>query len=66
MVVGESEGDKLLYSFYLIAFIRKFYRRINYNRKHFKPRLDVYRNKEVDILQEEETILEKWAENFEE
>lgn len=45
---------------------RKFYRKLNNSRKDFKPRLNMCRDKDGNILNDENETLERWAENFKE
>jgi 2'-5' RNA ligase len=45
---------------------KSFYQKINKSRKDFKPRTILCRNKEGTLLSEEDDILRKWAEHFDE
>jgi ribonucleotide reductase alpha subunit len=45
---------------------KSFYRKLNKSRRDFKPRTILCRNKEGMFLSEEDDILRRWAEHFDE
>ena len=45
---------------------KSFYRKLNKSRKDFNPRTILCRNKEGMLLSEEDDILRRWAEHFDE
>ena len=45
---------------------RKFYKKLNESRQDFKPKINLCRNRAGEILSEEQQILERWTEHFEE
>ena len=45
---------------------KSFYRKLNRNRKDFQPRTILCGNKEGMLLSEEDDILRRWAEHFDE
>jgi hypothetical protein len=45
---------------------KSFYRKLNKSRKHFQPRTILCRDKEGMLLIEEDDILRRWAEHFDE
>ena len=45
---------------------RKFFKKLNKSRKDFKPRINQCRNRDGEILCEEQQILKRWTKYFEE
>ena len=45
---------------------KSFYKKLNKSRKDFQPRTILCRNKEGLLLSEEDDILRRWAEHFDE
>ena len=43
---------------------RKFYKGINMDRKQFKPRVHICRNKDGSLISNEQEILDRWVRHF--